>query len=92
LERLFALSLPLFTGAGYNALSQKKELSDVSLLLPYKIQFQNFPFGNFRYIQKVLFYWKDYCENTMDKSADLFTDDVVQLFPMAPSLKESKCS
>ncbi|MGZ3853034.1 MAG: hypothetical protein ACXVBJ_12275 [Flavisolibacter sp.] len=81
MKRLLVLTLVLSAFVGYSSFSQKKDVSNATMQLPYKMQLNNFSFGNSLYVQKVLSYWKDYCENTMGKSVDLFTVDVLATFP-----------
>ena len=70
---VFALSF-----ISFSALSQKKDMKQVSNTnQPYKVQSSNISIGNPAYSQKVLWAWKYYDENTMDKMPDLLADDVV---------------
>lgn len=48
---------------------------------PYKVANKNITLGNQAYAQKVLWAWKFYDENTLDKITELLTEDVVGTFP-----------
>lgn len=74
----------------FDALAQKKDVKQVSSNnsnQPYKVQSTNISIGNNAYAQKVLWAWKYYDENTTDKMADAFADDVVATFPDGSMIK-----
>ena len=72
----------------YSALGQKKDVQQVSNAnQPYKVQSTNISIGNNAYAQKVLWAWKYYDENTTDKMADAFADDVIATFPDGSMIK-----
>ena len=48
---------------------------------PYKVQATKITIGNPAYAQKVLWAWKYYDNNTLDKAADMFADDIVATLP-----------
>lgn len=80
---VFSLSL-----ISFSAFSQKKDVKQVSNTnQPYKVQSTNISIGNNAYAQKVLWAWKYYDENTTDKMADAFADDVVASFPDGSMIK-----
>lgn len=59
-----------------NARPFKEPASD----LPYKVTVSNIILGNQAYAQKVLWIYKYYEDNTLDKIAELLADDVVASF------------
>lgn len=74
----------LFTCISFNAFSQKKDakqVSNTSSDQPYKVGATNVSIGNNALAQKVLWAWKYYDDNTLDKIADLFADDALATFP-----------
>lgn len=80
---VFALSF-----ISFSALAQKKDVKPVSSTSePYKVESSNISVGNPAYAQKVLWAWKYYDENTTDKMADVFADDVVATFPDGSMIK-----
>jgi len=80
---VFALSF-----ISFSALSQKKDVKQVSNTSePYKVESSNISVGNPAYAQKVLWAWKYYDENTLDKAADLFADDVMATLPDGTVIK-----
>jgi SnoaL-like protein len=54
---------------------------------PYKVHATNISLGNQAYSQKVLWAWKYYDDNTLDKAADLFADDVLGTLPDGTVIK-----
>jgi len=54
---------------------------------PYKIQATKITIGNPAYAQKVLWAWKYYDNNTLEKAADLFADDIVATLPDGTLIK-----
>jgi ketosteroid isomerase-like protein len=64
-----------------------KPVENSSTEMPYKMDLTNLSFGNMAYAQKVLMAWKDYDNNTLQNSADLFADDVVGTLPDGTVIK-----
>ena len=54
---------------------------------PYKVENNNVRIGNQALAQKVLMAWKDFDNNTLENSMDLFTEDVVATFPDGSMVK-----
>jgi len=54
---------------------------------PYKIQATKITIGNAVYAQKVLWAWKYYDNNTLDKAADMFADDIIATLPDGTLIK-----
>jgi ketosteroid isomerase-like protein len=79
----------LFCFFSFNAYSQQevKQVKNQNSDQPYKVQATKITIGNPAYTQKVLWAWKYYDENTLDKISDLFTDDVVATLPDGTSIK-----
>ena len=74
----------------FNIYAQKKDVKPASSSTsdqPYKVGANKITLGNQAYAQKVLWAWKYYDDNTMDKAADLFTDDVLVTLPDGTVLK-----
>lgn len=66
-----------------NVKQVKNEMSNQ----PYKVGATNIAIGNNAYAQKILWAWKFYDDNTLDKAGDLLADDVVATFPDGSSVK-----
>jgi hypothetical protein len=80
----------LFTCLSFNAFSQKNDVKQVSTTSsdqPYKVEAKNISIGNPALSQKVLWAWKYYDDNTLDKLSDLLADDVVATFPDGSMVK-----
>jgi len=74
----------LFASFSFNIYAQKKDVKPATSApsdQPYKVHATNITLGNQAYAQKVLWVWKYYDDNTLDKSADLFADDMVATLP-----------
>ena len=69
-----------------NADQPKDQGSD----LPYKVRIGNVTPGNQAFAQKVLWIYKYYEANMLDKIADMFADDVVASFPDGTIVKGKK--
>jgi hypothetical protein len=54
---------------------------------PYKVQATNISIGNPAYAQKVLWLWKYYDDNTLDKADALIADDIVATLPDGTVIK-----
>ena len=70
--------------------AQKKDVKPTSsktLDQPYKVGAGNVTLGNQAYNQKVLWAWKYYDDNTLDKAADLFADTAFATLPDGTVLK-----
>jgi hypothetical protein len=85
MKRLTILTaFTLFACFSFNAFSQKKDVKQVnntSSDQPYKVQAKNISIGNPAYAQKVLWLWKYYDDNTLDKGDALIADDIVATLP-----------
>ena len=80
----------LFTCLSSQAFSQKKDVKQVSNTSsdqPYKDGATNISIGNSALAKKVLWLWKYYDDNTLDKAEDLFADDIVATFPDGSMIK-----
>jgi hypothetical protein len=81
MRRLTLLAAFALSCLSFNAFSQKKDVKQVSSSnQPYKVQSTNISIGNPAYADKVLWAWKNYDDNKMDKMPELFADDVVATF------------
>jgi ketosteroid isomerase-like protein len=90
MRHLTLLAALVLTCVSFSALSQKKDAKQVSSNTsdrPYKVQSTNISIGNSAYADKVLWAWKNYDINKMDKMADLFADDVVATFSDGSMIK-----
>lgn len=54
---------------------------------PYKASTTNISLGNQAYAQKILWAWKYYDDNTLNKAADLFADDALATLPDGTVIK-----
>ena len=63
--------------------AQSKASSDQ----PYKVHATNITLGDQAFSQKVLWAWKYYDNNTLDKAADMFADDIVATLPDGTLIK-----
>jgi hypothetical protein len=74
----------LFASFSFNIYAQKKDVKQASSTpsgQPYKVGANNVTLGNQAYAQKVLWAWKYYDDNTLDKASDLFSDDAFATLP-----------
>lgn len=88
MKRLTILAtFALFICFSFSAFAQKdvKQVSNTNS--PYKVQANNISIGNNALAQKVLWAWKYYDDNTLDKVEDLLADDVVATFPDGSMVK-----
>lgn len=87
MKRLTILAFALFASFSFNAFAQKdvKQVSNTNS--PYKMQANNISIGNSALAQKVLWAWKYYDDNMLDKSVDLLSDDVVATFSDGSTVK-----
>jgi len=72
------------------AFAQNKNVKEVKNEMsnqPYKVGATNVSIGNSAYAQKILWVWKYYDDNTLDKAADLLADDVIASFPDGSMIK-----
>lgn len=78
----------LFCFLSISGYSQKdiKQVKNESSDQPYKVQVTKITIGNPAYAQKILWAWKYYDDNTLDKAEDLLADDVVATFPDGSSI------
>ncbi|HWI94056.1 MAG TPA: nuclear transport factor 2 family protein [Flavisolibacter sp.] len=84
------IALALLTSFSISAFSQKKDVKQVSSSnsdQPYKVQANNISIGNPAYAQKVLWLWKYYDDNTLDKADALIADDIVATLPDGTTIK-----
>lgn len=80
---LLAVSfLALSAGAQNKDMKQAKNSSS-----PYKVENNNVRIGSQALAQKVLMAWKDFDNNTLENSLDLFAEDVVATFPDGSMVK-----
>jgi hypothetical protein len=77
----------LFCAVFVNAYGQKDIKQVKNSDQPYKVQANNITIGNPAYAQKVLWAWKYYDNNTLDKAGDLFADDIVATLPDGTLIK-----
>ena len=80
----------MLSSFSFNIYGQKKDVKQSSSNAsdqPYKVGATNVTLGNQAYAQKVLWVWKYYDDNTLDKTADLFADDVVATLPDGTVIK-----
>ena len=80
----------LFVSFSLQLNAQKKDVKQPASSasdLPYKVGATNIGLGNQAYAQKVLWAWKYYDDNTLDKAADLFADDAVVTLPDGTLIK-----
>jgi len=91
MKRLTILAaFTLLTCISFKAFSQKKDVKQASNTTsdqPYKVGATNITLGSQALAQKVLWAWKYYDDNTLDKAADLLSDDVVATFPDGSMIK-----
>lgn len=88
MKQVTVLATILFSCFCFNAFSQK-EVKQVSNQTnqPYKVQATRISIGNPAYSQKVLWAWKYYDENTLDKASNLFADDIIATLPDGTLIK-----
>ena len=77
MKRLTILAATAFLIFSANAQNDMKQTKNESSDQPYKVGATKITVGNPAYAQKVLWLWKYYDNNTLDKGADLFADDVL---------------
>lgn len=80
----------LFSLLTFTATAQKKNVKQVkneSSDQPYKVGATNITIGDNALAQKVLWAWKYYDDNTLDKAADFIADDVIATFPDGTEIK-----
>lgn len=81
-------TLIMFASFAINAQNKDaKQTGGNSSDQPYKVGATNITLGNQAYSQKVLWAWKYYDDNTLDKAADLFADDVLATLPDGTVIK-----
>jgi hypothetical protein len=66
---------------------QPTQVKNQSADQPYKVHATKITLGNAAYAQKVLWAWKYYDNNTLDKAAGLFADDIVATLPDGTLIK-----
>ena len=91
MKRLSILTIFIMCASfSFNIYAQKKDVKQETGNTsdqPYKVGATNITLGNQAYSQKVLWAWKYYDENTLDKAADLFADDVMATLPDGTVIK-----
>lgn len=85
MKRLTILAVCLFSFALIHA--QAKQVKSSNMNEPYKVNFKNVSIGNSALAQKVLWLWKYYDDNTLDKAADWIDDNVEATFPDGSLIK-----
>jgi hypothetical protein len=58
-----------------------KQASNTNSNQPYKVEAANVTIGNNAYADKVLWLWKYFDDNTLEKAEDMIADDVIATFP-----------
>lgn len=79
----------LFSCISFNTFSQNKDVKQVDSEnsdQPYKVRATNISIGNPAYAQKVLWFWKYFDNNTLDKVDNLIADDIIAGFPDGSSI------
>jgi hypothetical protein len=74
----------LFASFSFTIYAQKKDVKQASSKpsnQPYKVAASKITLGNQAYAQKVLWVWKYYDDNTLDKADDLLADDAFATLP-----------
>jgi hypothetical protein len=80
----------MFASFSFNIYGQKKDVKQSSSNTsdqPYMVGATKVTLGNQAYTQKVLWAWKYYDDNTLDKAADLFADDAFATLPDGTVIK-----
>ena len=77
----------LLASFSINLYAQKEAMPVKNSDQPYKIQATKITIGNPAYAQKVLWAWKYYDNNTLDKAADFFADDILATLPDGTVIK-----
>jgi len=80
----------MFASFSFNIYGQKKDVKQETSNTsdqPYKVGATKVTLGNQAYAQKVLWAWKYYDDNTLDKAADLFADDAFATLPDGTVIK-----
>jgi len=70
-------SFAMLASFSFIAYAQQKDVKNQ----PYKVRSTNITLGNQAYAEKVLWAWKFYDDNNLDKAADLFADDAFATLP-----------
>lgn len=82
MKRLAILAIAVvFSFIAYAQNSNVKQAKNTSMESPYKVGAKNISIGNPMLAQKVLWAWKYYDDNMLDKAADLFDDNLLATFP-----------
>lgn len=63
--------------------SSQEQVNTTSTEHPYKVQATNVTIGNASYAQKVLWFWKYFDDNTLDKVGDCLRVMLKRIFLMA---------
>ena len=85
---LILATIILLASFSFNLYAQQPtQVKNQSSDQPYKIEATKITLGNAAYGQKVLWAWKYYDNNTLDKATDLFADDIVATLPDGTLIK-----
>ena len=90
MKRLTILAVTtLFCSLSFIASAQNdmKQVKNESSDQPYKVGATKITIGNPAYAQKVLWAWKYYDDNMLDKAADLLADDILATLPDGTVIK-----
>lgn len=87
MKKVTILTAVLFSCSCFNAFAQNDMKQVSNKTQPYKVQATRITLGNQAYAEKVLWAWKYYDDNTLDKAANLFADDIVATLPDGTLIK-----
>jgi len=74
-------AMTLFSLLAFAQNKNVKQVKNETSNQPYKVGATHISVGNDAYAQKILWAWKYYDDNTLDKAAGLLADDVEATFP-----------
>lgn len=87
MKRLTVVTTIILLCFSFNSFAQNDVKQVINSDQPYKVQATNITIGNPAYAQKVLWAWKYYDDNTLDKVETFLADDVVATFPDGSMIK-----
>jgi hypothetical protein len=88
MKRSLILATIILLASSSNLFAQQPtQAKNQSTDQPYKVHATKITLGNAAYAQKVLWAWKYYDNNTLDKAADMFADDIVATLPDGTLIK-----
>ena len=88
MKRSLILATIILLASSSNVVAQQPtQAKNQSADQPYKVHATKITLGNAAYAQKVLWAWKYYDNNTLDKAADMFADDIVATLPDGTLIK-----